>query len=390
MRISSYQAWIRACATALTLAGAALLTACSGGGDSTGPGPSAIGLDACDAATHETVLTAVPAAGVGGGGAGAATSLTVHYRRLAGDHAAWTLHTFLSAVETAWTAGLTPTTDSFGGVYEVALKNTTGEVGFIFHKGDAKDHGGTDQKYTLKPGKNEIWRIEGDSVTYASNPLGPAPDLMSVRVHYKRYDNNFAPWGVHIWAASGLAVAARRRHRPVAGARGLQRLQQFRRGRVRGRVRDPRAQPQGRRQPQVARVHHPRHAWQPRRRLEQQGRAQRHHPHRFRRLRTADAIKARLKFYNTGSAQVPSVIVGHLDGSGYAGAGFKELMYLVNVDKVAKSVVVDAEKTKAYTLHPVHASAQAADKRAANDSSYDAASGRFTVPPRTAVVYVVY
>ena len=207
MRISSFRSWIRACATALTLAGAALLTACSGGGDSTGPGPSAIGLDACDAATHQSVLAAVPAAGVGGGGAGAATSLTVHYRRLAGDHAAWTLHTFLAAVETAWTAGLTPTTDSFGGVYEVALKNTTGEVGYIFHKGDAKDHGGTDQKYTLKPGKNEIWRIEGDSVTYASNPLGPAPDLTSVRVHYKRYDNNFAPWGVHIWAASGLAVA---------------------------------------------------------------------------------------------------------------------------------------------------------------------------------------
>ena len=208
MRISSFQSWIRACVAALTLAGAALLPACSGGGDSTGPGPSAIGLDACDAATHQTVLAAVPAAGVGGGGgSGPATSLTVHYRRLAGDHAAWTLHTFLAAVQTAWTAGLTPTTDSFGGVYEVALKNTKGEVGYIFHKGDTKDHGGTDQKYTLKPGKNEIWRIEGDSVTYASNPLGPAPDLTSVRVHYKRYDNNFAPWGVHIWAASGLAVA---------------------------------------------------------------------------------------------------------------------------------------------------------------------------------------
>ena len=104
-------------------------------------------------------------------------------------------------------SGPHPTTDSFGGVYEVALKNTSGEVGYIFHKGDTKDHGGTDQKYTLKPGKNEIWRIEGDSVTYATNPPGPAPDLTSVRVHYKRYDANFAPWGVHIWAASGLDVA---------------------------------------------------------------------------------------------------------------------------------------------------------------------------------------
>ena len=31
----------------------------------------------------------------------------------------------------------------------------------------------------------------------------------------------------------------------------------------------------------------------------------------------------------------------------------------------------------------------AADRRAANDASYDAASGKFTIPPRPAVVYVV-
>ncbi|CAG1015584.1 partial pullulanase, partial [Burkholderiaceae bacterium] len=107
------------------------------------------------------------------------------------------------------------------------------------------------------------------------------------------------------------------------------------------------------------------------------------------RLRTADDVKARLRFYNTGSGQNPVVIVGHLDGNGYAGAGFKEMLYLVNVDKTAQQVTVDAEKGKAYVLHPVQASAAAADQRPRTEASYEAASGRFTVPPRSAVVYVI-
>ncbi len=105
------------------------------------------------------------------------------------------------------------------------------------------------------------------------------------------------------------------------------------------------------------------------------------------RLRSADDIKSRLKFYNTGSGQVPTLLVGHLNGAGYAGAGFGELIYLINVDKTAQTVVIDGEKAKTYVLHPVHAAG--ADRRPANDARYDSASGRFTVPPRSAVVYVV-
>lgn len=106
------------------------------------------------------------------------------------------------------------------------------------------------------------------------------------------------------------------------------------------------------------------------------------------RLRTGDEIKQRLHFYNTGSAQIATVLVGHLDGAGYRGAEFRELMYFVNVDKVAQSVTIDAEKGKRYKLHPVHLSRRAADRRAA-DSTYTAATGAFTIPPRTAVVFVV-
>ncbi len=105
------------------------------------------------------------------------------------------------------------------------------------------------------------------------------------------------------------------------------------------------------------------------------------------RLRTADDIRQRLRFYNTGPAQVPTVLAARLDGNGYEGANFKTVLYLINVNKVAESIVVPEEVGQSYRLHPVQSAQGAADKRTW-DARYDAATGRFTVPPRTAVVFV--
>ncbi|HEU4730667.1 MAG TPA: alpha-1,6-glucosidase domain-containing protein [Kofleriaceae bacterium] len=105
-------------------------------------------------------------------------------------------------------------------------------------------------------------------------------------------------------------------------------------------------------------------------------------------LRTAEEIKQRLVFYNTGSQQEPTVIAGHLDGRGYPHARTDDLLYLVNVDKVAHTITIGAEKNKPYRLHPVHRRFDAADRRPATGARYDRATGAFTVPPRTAVVFV--
>jgi pullulanase/glycogen debranching enzyme len=107
------------------------------------------------------------------------------------------------------------------------------------------------------------------------------------------------------------------------------------------------------------------------------------------RLRSAQDIAQRLKFYNTGPAQNPVLLAAHLDGRGYAGANFAELLYLVNVDKVAHRLQIEPERAKRYVLHPVHQARRAADQRAAGQARYQAASGHFTVPARTAVVFVV-
>jgi pullulanase/glycogen debranching enzyme len=107
------------------------------------------------------------------------------------------------------------------------------------------------------------------------------------------------------------------------------------------------------------------------------------------RLHGAAAVVERLSFLNTGPQQVPEVIVGHLLGRGYPGANFSEMLYLVNVDIEPHALQFDGERGKRYVLHPVHRASGATDRRAAEQASYDATSGQFTVPARTAVVFVV-
>jgi pullulanase len=105
------------------------------------------------------------------------------------------------------------------------------------------------------------------------------------------------------------------------------------------------------------------------------------------RLRTAEDIKARLSFLNTGSGQEPTVLVGRLHGVGYPGANFDELVYLINVDKTDKQLTLPALAGRPLELHPVHTAAGAADRRAAL-AGFDRATGRFSLPARTAVVFV--
>jgi pullulanase/glycogen debranching enzyme len=105
------------------------------------------------------------------------------------------------------------------------------------------------------------------------------------------------------------------------------------------------------------------------------------------RLRSTDDILQRLRFFNTGPQQQPTVLAAWVDGKGYPGARFSGISYLVNVDKVEQRVSDEALRGKRLRLHPVHLAPQAADKRAAQ-ARFDSASGSFTLPPRTAVVFV--
>jgi pullulanase-type alpha-1,6-glucosidase len=107
------------------------------------------------------------------------------------------------------------------------------------------------------------------------------------------------------------------------------------------------------------------------------------------RLRSAEEVQARLTFLNTGAAQVPTTIVGHLDGRGLPGAGFAELLYAINVAPASAVLSLPELKGRAFRLHPVHRAGAAADPRPATLARWDAASGTLSVPARTALVYVL-
>ncbi|MBV7537066.1 DUF3372 domain-containing protein [Duganella sp. sic0402] len=106
------------------------------------------------------------------------------------------------------------------------------------------------------------------------------------------------------------------------------------------------------------------------------------------RLRAAADIRQRLRFFNTGPQQTATVIAAHIDGKDYPGARFKSITYLINVDKAAQTITVAEEKNRRYKLHPVHTSKNAADQRIAAEASYNQATGAYSIPARSAVVFV--
>ena len=182
------------------------LAACGGSAEPMGPQAQALAAD------ESGVLMAVPATRRTAQSATAAgtTTLRIHYRRTAGDLDGWQVHGWGAAQDPGWNQGWNASgSDAFGAIYDIPLAAQSGTVGYLFHKGDAKDHGGADQSYTLVAGQaNEVWRLEGDATTYLSNPLesGP-PDITTVRVHYQRYAGDYAAWGLHLWGGSGLDTA---------------------------------------------------------------------------------------------------------------------------------------------------------------------------------------
>jgi pullulanase/glycogen debranching enzyme len=103
------------------------------------------------------------------------------------------------------------------------------------------------------------------------------------------------------------------------------------------------------------------------------------------RLRTADDVQQRLTFLDTSAT--PAVIAARLDGRGYEGAAFGEVVYALNADGVAHEISAEALRGGAFRLHPIHVGAAGADARA-RAAQVDAERGVLTVPPLTAVVLV--
>jgi pullulanase len=106
------------------------------------------------------------------------------------------------------------------------------------------------------------------------------------------------------------------------------------------------------------------------------------------RLETAPQVLQRLRILNTGLGANHHLLAGHLNGRGLADANFDELLYFLNADEKPAHIALPSEVGKRYRLHPVHEGAGAADTRPRDEAKFDNMSGAFTIPPRTAVVFV--
>ena len=107
------------------------------------------------------------------------------------------------------------------------------------------------------------------------------------------------------------------------------------------------------------------------------------------RLETAEDIEARLVFHNTGPDQVPGVIVMSLSDMGDLEDLDPNFEYIVVVFNGTPDLVAYALDTAVglnMELHPVQAAS--ADSVVAG-STFDSATGTFTVPGRTTAVFVL-
>jgi pullulanase len=106
------------------------------------------------------------------------------------------------------------------------------------------------------------------------------------------------------------------------------------------------------------------------------------------RLRTAADVIQRLKFYNTGPNQVPGLIVMSLEntGGGRLADPFDRVVVLFNATPETQRFAETAFSGAGFVLHPVQ---QASSDPLLKSSTYDSATGTFSVPGRTTAVFVV-
>jgi pullulanase-type alpha-1,6-glucosidase len=103
------------------------------------------------------------------------------------------------------------------------------------------------------------------------------------------------------------------------------------------------------------------------------------------RMRTADDVIRRLKFYNTGPGQLPGLIVMALsDADGSVDRRHDQIVVLFNATPQAQTFTVAHLAGRRFQLHPVQHSSHDPVVRTA---SYARSTGTFSVPARTAAVF---
>jgi hypothetical protein len=106
--------------------------------------------------------------------------------------------------------------------------------------------------------------------------------------------------------------------------------------------------------------------------------------------RRAAPIQERVLFHNTGPNQLPGLIVMELDDHAAEpdmDRHFERVVVLVNANDTTQTFGNGFINDQVFALHPIQ---QGSADSVVRGSSYDPASGAFTVPGRTTAVFVTY
>ncbi len=103
------------------------------------------------------------------------------------------------------------------------------------------------------------------------------------------------------------------------------------------------------------------------------------------RLRTADEIRERVRFFNVGPSQVPGLVVMRIAGAHPPPGELAQAAVVVNATPQAQTFHDDAFVGQPLKLHPA---LRASRDPVVRTSRFDSRSGTFTVPARTAAVFV--
>ena len=104
------------------------------------------------------------------------------------------------------------------------------------------------------------------------------------------------------------------------------------------------------------------------------------------RLETAAQIQEQVRFYNNGADQVPGVIAMLLsDSSANLDTNAEMILVIFNANTTSKTLTLPELKSADFTLHALQKSSNDARVK---ESAADNSKGEFTVPARTAAVFV--
>ncbi|XCY66773.1 pullulanase-associated domain-containing protein [Streptococcus iniae] len=79
---------------------------------------------------------------------------------------------------------------------DVTKSTQAGDIGYVLLNNGQKVGGDSDRKITLiDPNMNEVW-VDNSFNTYTYQPLAAAN---TIRINYKRADNNYDGWGLWVW-----------------------------------------------------------------------------------------------------------------------------------------------------------------------------------------------